>query len=100
MRCVDGTRDARAIWEDTFRTVLEAADFKSGIASPCIFYHAKRDLTCAVHGDDFTTLGNDENLDWFQQVMEKAFEIKVSGHIDAGCEGPNEIRILKIVLSA
>ena len=37
VRCVYGTREAGAIWEETFRTVSEAAGFTSGLASPCIF---------------------------------------------------------------
>ena len=87
VRCAYGTRDARAIWEDTYREVLERAGFKCGIASPCIFWHAERQLTCVVHGDDFTTLGNDDNLNWFEDMMAKSFEIKFRGRLGKGCEG-------------
>ena len=66
VRCVYGTRDAGAIWEDTYRVALESAGFTSGIASPCIFQHYERDITCVVHGDDFTSLGSDPNLDWLE----------------------------------
>ena len=37
VRCVYGTRDAGALWEDTYRDALEATGFMSGVASPCIF---------------------------------------------------------------
>ena len=98
VRCVYGTRDAGAIWEETFRSVLESAGFTSGVASPCIFHHKDRNVTVVVHGDDFTSLGNDDNLDWFQKVMEAAFEIKVRGRLGIGCDGPNEIRILNRIV--
>ena len=32
VRCVYGTRDAGAIWEDTYREALEGLGFVSGIA--------------------------------------------------------------------
>ena len=46
VRCVYGTRDAGALWEDTCRQALESIGFKSGVASPCIFFHEARDLAC------------------------------------------------------
>ena len=35
VKCVYGTRDAGAIWEDVYRDVLEDIGFRSGAASPC-----------------------------------------------------------------
>ena len=98
VRCVYGTRDAGAIWEDTYRHTLEAAGFKSGIASPCIFYHEARNITCVVHGDDFTSLATDEGLDWIEGVLRKDFDIKIRGRIGVGCSGDNEIRILNRIV--
>ena len=93
VRCVYGTRDAGAIWEETYRSVLVNAGFTPGIASPCIFHHKDKDLTCVIHGDDFTTLGSDDALDWFESKLSESFEIKIRGRLGAGCKGPNEIRI-------
>ena len=59
VRCVYGTRDAGSIWEDVYRSALEAMGFKSGVASPCCFTHKARGLSIVVHGDDFTALGTD-----------------------------------------
>ena len=64
IRCVYGTRDAGALWADSYREAFESMEFRSDVASPCIFHHADRDLTVVVHGDDFTRLGNDTNIGW------------------------------------
>ena len=98
VRCVYGTRDAGALWEDTYRAALEDMGFKSGVASPCIFSHADRDLVCVVHGDDFTTLGNDDNLNWYEAELAKHFELKLRGRLGVACSGDNEIRILNRIV--
>ena len=98
VRCVYGTRDAGALWEDTYRAALEGMEFKSGVASPCIFSHADRDLVCVVHGDDFTTLENDDNINWYEAELAKHFELKLRGRLGCDCPGDNEIRILNRII--
>ena len=92
VRCVYGTRDAGAIWEDTYRDLLESIGFESGKASPCVFHHPGRGISTVVHGDDFTSLGSDEALTWMEGEMSKSFELKLRGRLGVGCEG--ELRIL------
>ena len=99
IRCVYGTRDAGAIWEDCYRDALELIGFKSGTASPCCFYHPERQLKCVVHGDDFTTLGADDDLDWLQTELAKHFELKITGRIGEGVDGDNEMRILNRIVA-
>jgi hypothetical protein len=94
VRCVYGTRDAGAIWEDTNRHALETMGFTSGRAPPCIFHQYERDITTVVHGDDFTSLGSDANLDWLEKELATFFELKIRGRLGVGCPGDNEIRIL------
>lgn len=98
VRCVYGTRDAGAIWEDTYREALESIGFKSGVASPCCFFHPERKLSTVVHGDDITTLGVDSDLDWFREALGKSFELKVRGRVGEGVEGTNDMRILNRVV--
>ena len=62
-RCMYGTRRAATRWEDTYTQALERLGFVQGRASPCCFTHATRELKLVVHGDDFTILGNDSDLD-------------------------------------
>ena len=98
VRCVYGTRDAGSIWEDCYRHALESAGFRSGVASPCVFFHEARNIACVVHGDYFTSLGSDSALDWVEGILAKAFDIKVRGRLGVGCDGPNEIRVLNRIV--
>eukprot|EP00959_Pyramimonas_sp_CCMP1952_P012601 266299-Pyramimonas_sp.AAC.1 len=58
-----GTRDAASNWEDCYMDFAIKVGFKSGVASPCVFMHETRALCITVHGDDFTLLGGDLDLD-------------------------------------
>ena len=98
VRCVYGTRDAGAIWEDTYRGALEELGFQSGAASPCCFYHPGRKLSVVVHGDDFTTLGLDGDLDWFESELAKNFELKLRGRLGEGTEC-QQLRILNRIVT-
>ena len=99
VRCVYGTRDAGKIWEDCYTQVLEASGFVAGASNPCIFYHATRDLSVVVHGDDFTALGSDKNLDWYEAKLAESFELKIRGRLGEGCTGPQQIRILNRIVT-
>ena len=98
-RCVYGTRDAGAIWEECYRGALESMGFTSGISSPCCFFHKGRGISVVVHGDDFTSLGLDADLDWLQVEIAKHFEIKVRGRIGEGIKPEeNMMRILNRIV--
>ena len=99
VRCVYGTRDAGAIWEDTYRDALENMGFQSGKASPCCFYHPERNISIVVHGDDFTALGLDADLDYYETELAKNFELKIRGRLGEGCKGDNQIRILNRIVT-
>ena len=47
-----------------------------------------------MHGDDFTTIGYDEQLSWFREEMEKRFECKHTGRIGPAVNDEKEMRIL------
>ena len=98
VRCVYGTRDAGAIWEDCYRNALEDMGFISGVASPCCFVRKTNGLSVVVHGDDFTIIGTDPQLDWFQNELAKNFEIKIRARLGEGCPGDNEVTILNRVV--
>ena len=74
---VYGTRDAGKLWEDIYTLALEGMGFVTGVSSnPCVFHHQERDISIAVHGDDFTALATDEHLDWYENELRKHFEIQ------------------------
>ena len=52
--------------------------FRSGVASPCIFFHAEKDLTTVVHGDDFTVSGPEEELQWLADTLRSRWDVKVA----------------------
>jgi hypothetical protein len=79
-----GTRDAAQNWMDAYTKAMEDMGFRRGAASPCAFWNARREIRTVVHGDDFTTLGHEEQLDWFKKEMEKRFECKHRGRIGPG----------------
>ena len=55
-------------------------------------------MGCVVHGDDFTCLGSDAHLDWYESELAVNFEIKIRGRLGVGCTGDNEIRILNRIV--
>ena len=94
VKAMYGTRDAAVNWEDKYRSHLESIGFTSGRSSPCVFFHKERGVRLVVHGDDFTFLGNDENLLWCQEAMQAEYEIKIRGKLGPDPTDDKEIRIL------
>ena len=85
LRHMYGTRAAADGWQQEYaRTLTEDLGFKQGAASPCVFVHPERRLTCSVHGDDFTTGGPKNQLDWFEKALEDHYELKRGGRLGPG----------------
>ena len=89
-----GTRDAASNWEAAYTDFHASSGFTPGISSPCAFYHQARDIHCVIHGDDFTYLGRDEDLDWLQGVLTQTFEIKIRGRLGPEKQDDKHMRIL------
>ena len=66
-----GTRDAAQNWDVEFFEFLVQSGFIQGKSVVCLFYHAKRNIRLVVHGDDFTVLGEESQLDWFSDEIVK-----------------------------
>ena len=60
-----GTRDAAQNWGETYTNFMGEIGVIKGKGSSGVFYHPVRDLLCVIHGDDFTILGWQNQLDWF-----------------------------------
>ena len=97
-RCVYGTRDAGAIWEECYAGALVEMGFTRGVASPCCFYSAARNLRVVVHGDDFTCLGPKAEIVKYEDELASRFEIKRRGHVGESDGCVREIRILNRIL--
>ena len=69
-----GTRAAADGWQGECSTfVVGTLEFAQGTASPCVFRHGWRELVVTVHGDDFTTVGPKEDLDWLESQMQEHY---------------------------
>ena len=89
-----GFRKAASAWDKHYGDLLEAVGFVRGVSCGVAFYHPSRDLSLAVHGDDFTFCGLEEDLKWIQDKMANWFEIKVRGLLGPDPEDLKEITIL------
>ena len=100
-RSLYGTRDAPLNWELTIRKIMMKLGFTQGKSNPCIYYHQKRDLRTVVHGDDFTTAGSYENINWLHESLGKEWMV-----VERGILGPpgtpntiQDIRVLNRIIS-
>ena len=66
VRHMYGTRPAADGWQEEYSTALVRMGFGQGIACPNVFRHAERQISCSVHGDDFTSCGPADALDWLE----------------------------------
>ena len=97
-RTMYGTRDAGAIWEETYTSCLLQMGFTQGSSSPCTFFHRELGIALVVHGDDFTALGTDAALDVYEKHIASFFEVERRGRLgleDADC---NEMKILNRIV--
>ena len=96
-RTMYGTLDAAEQWALHYAATLEAAGFVKGSASPCHFYHPLRDLWIVVHGDDFFSVGEEEDQDYLREALATPYEIKTKR---ASADGPNKsLRVLGRMIS-
>ena len=72
-----GFRPAAAAWGKLYASKLEGCGFIRGSACGVVSYHPSRDISCVVHGDDFTLCACEEDLFWIRELMKSWFEIKV-----------------------
>merc|ERR1712026_228857 len=73
-----GTRDAAQNWQNTVETHLRDLGFKQELASGSVFYHEAKGLSTLVHGDDYVTVGAEENANWLKMKLEDKYEIKTT----------------------
>jgi hypothetical protein len=97
-RCLYGTRDAPKRWEAFLAEQLVALGFAKGRASPCCYFHAKLEVRCIVHGDDFVLSGRAEALDHVKVGMHERFLLKELGRLGGGQGELKELRILNRVI--
>ena len=89
-----GTRDAASIWRDTWSEVLRESSMKVGVACPAFFCSHDVELKGLCHGDDFRVVGRRKQLRTLGRILEKRFEVKLTGHTGFGAIDKKELKIL------
>eukprot|EP00973_Karenia_brevis_P072169 10025940-Karenia_brevis.AAC.1 len=92
-----GTRDAPLNWALTYGNHLRSLGFRSGKASPCIFWHKEKNLRVLVHGDDYACAGTLQELYWLEEMMKKKFEVKTQ-YLGPEAHCQQEIRFLSRII--
>ena len=88
-----GTRDAAANFQAEVTKFMRGIGFEVGKYNVCTYYHRSRQLRTLVHGDDFVTVGDRAETEWFKKRLEERFEIKTKKVGD----GPGENREEKVL---
>ena len=63
-----------------------------------MFHHASRGITTSVHGDDFTSSGPSDSLDWFEASITTKYECTISPRMGPGPRDAKEGRVLNRIL--
>ena len=72
--------------------------FVQGTSTPCVFRHHERDIIVTVHGDDFTSVGPKDDLDWYEQPMKEHYELTIQPRLGPGNDDAKEGLILNRVV--
>jgi len=78
-RSMYGCRDAGFNWEQCAVAFMKGISFSPGKADPCIYHHETRNLRAVVRGDDFTSLGSVDNVNWFHAQAQGEWKVVVRG---------------------
>ena len=98
LRHMYGTRGAADGWQEEYSTLLVSLGFKQGDASPNVFRHPTRLITTSVHGDDFTSSGPADALDWLEEAVAEHYEITISPRMGPGPQDAKEGRVLNRII--
>ena len=73
---------------------MEEVGFSRGIGNAVVFYYVAHDVSVLVHGDDFVAVGEDEDVEWFRNLVVGWFEVKVRGRLGDAVKDEKEMVIL------
>ena len=76
-RWLYGIRQAASAWERDFVEKLAEIGMMSGKSPPVVFHDPKTCVRAVVHGDDFTFLGFDTELQQVKREIQRSYKLKV-----------------------
>ena len=74
--CMHGTRDAVLNWQIECSQMLVDNGFKQGVSTFHVFYHAEKRIRTLVHGDDYVSIGEPQQLECMEQMSGQKYNIK------------------------
>ena len=92
-----GTRDAAQNWASEYADMFLSIGFIQGKASPCVFYNRERQIRTFVHGDNYVSSAQPDQLKWLKGELERKYQIKIQW-LRPGPEHQREIRILNRIV--
>ena len=98
LRHMYGTRPAADGWQEEYSTLLVSLGFRQGDACPNVFHHRARGIVTSVHGDDFTSTGPCDELNWFEAAVQEKYELDVGPRLGPGKDDAKEGRVLNRVV--
>jgi hypothetical protein len=72
--------------------------FSEGDASPNVLRHHDKQITTSVHGDDFTSSGPSDALDWLEAALAEQYELTIAPRMGPGPNDAKEGRVLNRVI--
>ena len=97
LKSLYGTRDAALNFQKEVKAFMKTAGFESGRYNVSTYCNKERDMKNLVHGDDFVTEGDVEDLLWLKSKLEERFEIKTT-IIGSGTDEAKEGRVLNRII--
>ena len=62
-------------------------------------FHKGRNVRVVIHGDDFTVLGSEVELDWFRECIQDKFEVKFRARLGPEPTDDKSVRLLNRVIT-
>ena len=97
-KCMYGTVDASARWQAHYATLLKQQGFSQGRSNPALLVHVERDIRLLVHGDDFLVEMPSGQAEWFESILQSAYDFKVTGRFESEANAVQEAVFLNRVL--
>ena len=73
--------------------------FEQGLASPNVSRHSAKKISFSVHGNDFTSSGPADALDWVETSIAAEYEISVGPRLGPGPNDAKQARALNRVIT-
>ena len=78
--------------------LVQELGFLQGGSSPNLFHHRERGIACSVHGDDFSSTGPADQLDWLEESIGQRYEITIGPRVGPGPRDAKEATVLNRVV--